>query len=66
MHPEDARAAGFAHCAMVDVGLTGSTLRLPLKTSAQFARGAIGLPTLEGIPFITLGLNVTLAGVMTA
>jgi NADH-quinone oxidoreductase subunit G len=66
MHPEDAKAAGFAHCAMVDVVLTGSTLRLPLKTSAQFARGAVGLPVLEGVPFVALGSKVTLAGVMTA
>ena len=66
MHPDDAQAAGFAHCATIDVSLPGDTLRLPLKTSAQFARGAIGLPVLEGIPFVTPDAKVTLSGVMTA
>jgi hypothetical protein len=50
----------------VDVTLADRTLRLPLKTSTQFARGAIGLPVLEGIPFVPVDAKVTLAGVMTA
>ncbi len=67
LNPTDAASLGVGEGSLLDVIVSGATVRLPVAQKTELARGTVGLPLgLIEMPFVKTGSAIKFAQVKTA